>query len=117
LAISSDTCKGLENAVKVVFPHVEQKALNLISLTAFKKLQIPLSKLTPSCPFSRVGLGSIMSCGSISLLVTFGMPENYRMESILFEVVEVNLPFSLDSVVASAPASMSHHRHLRCGTT
>jgi hypothetical protein len=52
--------------------------LNLISLAAFKKLQIPISTLTPSCPFSGVGPVSIMSPGSISLLVTFGMPENYR---------------------------------------
>jgi hypothetical protein len=53
-------------------------ALNLISLAAFKKLQIPISTLAPSCPFSGVGPVSIMSPGSISLLVTFGMPENYR---------------------------------------
>jgi hypothetical protein len=32
--------------------------------------------------------------GCISLSVTFGTPENYRMESILFDIVEVNLPFN-----------------------
>jgi hypothetical protein len=51
-------------------------ALNLISLTAFKKMQILMLILAPSCPFSRVRPGSIMSCSSISLPVTFGMPKN-----------------------------------------
>jgi hypothetical protein len=32
--------------------------------------------------------------GSISILMTFGTPENYRMESILFDVADVNLPFN-----------------------
>jgi hypothetical protein len=68
--------------------------LNLISLVAFKKLQIPISKLLPSHKFFKVGPGSIMSPGSISLPVTFGMPENYRIESVLFNVAEVNLPFN-----------------------
>jgi hypothetical protein len=27
LAVSSDTCKGLENAVKTVFPHIEQRSV------------------------------------------------------------------------------------------
>jgi hypothetical protein len=69
-------------------------ALNLISLTTFKKLQIPMSKLQPSRPFSGVGPVAIMSCGCISLPVTFGMLENFRTESVLFNVVEVNLSFN-----------------------
>jgi hypothetical protein len=69
-------------------------ALNLISLVAFKKLQILMSKLTPSCPFLGVGLVSVMPHGSISLSATFRMPENYHMESVLFDIVEVNLPFN-----------------------
>jgi hypothetical protein len=47
---------------------------NLISLAAFQKLQISMSRLSPSRPFSGVGSGSIISHGSISLLVMFGMP-------------------------------------------
>jgi hypothetical protein len=43
-----------------------EAALNLISLAAFQKLQIPLSKLTPSRPFLGVGLSSIIPRGSIS---------------------------------------------------
>jgi hypothetical protein len=32
--------------------------------------------------------------GSIALLVTFGTEENFRTENVMFEVVEVNLPFN-----------------------
>jgi hypothetical protein len=58
-------------------------ALNLISLTAFQKPQIPMSRLSPSHPFLGVGPGSIIPCGSIFLPITFGTTENYRMESIV----------------------------------
>jgi hypothetical protein len=68
--------------------------LNLISLAALKKLQIPMPKLQPSRPFSRVGSVSVMSRGCISLPVTFEMPENFCTESVLFDVTEVNLPFN-----------------------
>jgi hypothetical protein len=53
-----------------------------------------MSKLTPSHPFSGVGPSSIIPHGSISLSVTFGTPENYRTESVVFDVMEVNLPFN-----------------------
>jgi hypothetical protein len=52
-------------------------ALNLISLAAFKKLQIPTGKR-----------------GCISLPVTFMTVENFRTESVLFDVAEVSLPFN-----------------------
>jgi hypothetical protein len=69
-------------------------SINLISLGTFKKMQILMSKLQPSRRFSIVGPGFIMSHGSVSHPVTFGTLENYRMESILFNIVEVNLPFN-----------------------
>jgi hypothetical protein len=69
-------------------------ALNLISLAAFKKLQIPMGKLQPSCPFSGVGPVLVMPRGCISLPVTFGTAENFHTESILFDVAEVSLPFN-----------------------
>jgi hypothetical protein len=37
---------------------------------------------------------SVIPCGCISLPVTFGMAENFRTESVLFDVVEVSLPFN-----------------------
>jgi hypothetical protein len=85
------------NITKVRLYHVlvdGRAAPNLISLAAFRKLQIPMSRLTPSHLFSGVGPGSIILCGSISLPVTFGTPENYRTESVIFDVAEVNLPFN-----------------------
>jgi hypothetical protein len=69
-------------------------ALNLISLAAFKKLQIPMSKLQPSRPFSGVGPVPVIPHGCISLPVTLRMPEDFRMESVLFDIVEVSLPFN-----------------------
>jgi hypothetical protein len=69
-------------------------ALNHISLASFKKLQKPMGKLQPSRPFSGVGLVLVTPRGCISLLVTFGMVENFRMESVLFDVAEVSLPFN-----------------------
>jgi hypothetical protein len=69
-------------------------ALNLISLISFKKLQISMSKLQLSRPFSGVDPVPIISCGCISLPVTFGTSENFCMESVLFDVMEVSLPFN-----------------------
>jgi hypothetical protein len=66
-------------------------ALNLV---AFKRLQILMSKLQPSSPFSRVGPVSVMLRGCISLPIIFGMPENFRTKSFLFDIVEVSLPFN-----------------------
>jgi hypothetical protein len=68
--------------------------LNLISLAALKKLQIPMGKLQPSRPFLGVVQVSVTPRGCISLPVTFGTEENFRMESILFDIAEVSLPFN-----------------------
>ena len=68
--------------------------LNVISYAAFKQLQIPESKLTPSRPFSGVGPHPVFPLGSIALPVTFGTEGNFRTESVLFDVAEVNLPFN-----------------------
>jgi hypothetical protein len=69
-------------------------ALNLISLAAFKKLQILMSKLQPSRPFSRVGPFLVIPRDCVPLLVTFRTPENFRTESVLFNIVEASLPFN-----------------------
>jgi hypothetical protein len=69
-------------------------ALNLISLAIFRKLQISMTKLQPSRPFSRVGSVLVIPRDCISLLVIFGTPENFCTESVLFNVVEVSLPFN-----------------------
>jgi hypothetical protein len=89
-------------------------ALNLISLVAFKRLQIPMSKLQPLHPFSRVGPVPVMPRGCISLPVTFGTPENFRTESILFDVTKVSLPFN---AILGRPAlyqfmAVAHYEYL-----
>jgi hypothetical protein len=68
--------------------------LNIISHAAFKQLQIPESRLGPSRPFSGVGPQPVYPLGSIALLVTFGIEENFRTKNVQFDVTEVNLPFN-----------------------
>jgi hypothetical protein len=68
--------------------------LSVISYAAFKHLQIPESKLTPSCPFSEVGPDPVYPVGTITLPVTFGTEDNFRTENVQFEVAKVNRPFN-----------------------
>jgi hypothetical protein len=89
-------------------------AINLISLAAFKKLQIPMEKLQLSRPFLGVGSVSVMPRGCISLPVTFGTAESFHTESILFDVAEVSLPFN---VILGRPAlyqfmAVAHYEYL-----
>jgi hypothetical protein len=53
-----------------------------------------MAKLQPSHLFSGVGQVSVMPRGCISLPVTFGTAESFRIESVLFEVAEVSLSFN-----------------------
>jgi hypothetical protein len=89
-------------------------ALNLISLAAFKKLQIPMGKLQPSHPFSGVGPVSVMLRGCISLPATFRTVESFRTESVIFDIAEVSLPFN---AVLGRPSlyqfmAVTHYRYL-----
>ena len=60
----------------------------------FYTTSIPESKLTPSSPFSGAGPHPVFPLGSITLPVTFGTEENFRTESVQFDIAEVNLPFN-----------------------
>jgi hypothetical protein len=73
-----------------------------------------MSRITLSHPFSGVGLSSIISCGSISLPVTFGMSDNYHTESVVFNVALVNLPFNaiLDRPVLDQFMAVVHYGYL-----
>jgi hypothetical protein len=53
-----------------------------------------MSRLTPSRSYLGMGLGSIILRGSISVPVTFGTPENYHTESVVFDITQFNLPFN-----------------------
>jgi hypothetical protein len=68
--------------------------LNVISHAAFKQLRISGSRLGPSRPFFVVGPQPVYPLRSIALPVTFGTEENFHTENVVFDVVEVNLPFN-----------------------
>jgi hypothetical protein len=55
-----------------------------------------------------------MSRGCISLPITFGMPENFRTESALFDAAELNLPFNaiLDRLTLYQFMVVAHYRYL-----
>jgi hypothetical protein len=76
-------------------------ALNLISLAAFKKLQIPMGKHQPSRPFSGVGPVSVTLRDCISLPGTFGTAENFRTESMLRRSASRSMPFWADQLCTS----------------
>jgi hypothetical protein len=73
-----------------------------------------MSRLSPSRPFLGVGPSSIIPRSSISLPVTFRTPKNYRTESAVFGVVEVNLPFN--TIIGRSALyqfmAVSHYRYL-----
>jgi hypothetical protein len=88
--------------------------LSVISYAAFKHLQIPESKLTPSRPFSGVGPNPVYPVGTITLPVTFGTEDNFRTKNVQFKVAEVNLPFN---AIIGRPAlylfmAVAHYRYL-----
>jgi hypothetical protein len=93
-------------------------ALNLISLAAFKMLQIPMGKLQPSRPFSGVGPVSVMPCGCISLPITFGTVESFCTESVVFNVHGGGSLWVLGSkdTILGTPALSSSWRWLIMGT-
>jgi hypothetical protein len=88
--------------------------LNVISHAAFKQLQIPGSWLGPSRPFSGVGPQPVYPLGSITLPVTFGTEENFRMENVQFDVAEVNLPFNaiIGRLALYRFMAIAHYRYL-----
>jgi hypothetical protein len=66
-------------------------SLNLLFASTLKKMGLNISKmLTPSrAPFYGIVLGNVATpLGSVVLLVTFGMKDNYRTEYIKFEVAD-----------------------------
>jgi hypothetical protein len=71
-------------------------------------------KLQPSRSFFEVGLVSVMLCRCISLPITFGTPENFRTESVLFDVADVSLPFNaiLDRPVLYQFMVVDHYGYL-----
>jgi hypothetical protein len=85
--------------------------LNIISVEVFEKMQVPYHRLMPTRPFFGVTEGSTMPIGQVRLLVTFGTRDNYRTESLDFNVAYIALPYN---AILSYPAlarfmAATHH--------
>jgi hypothetical protein len=68
--------------------------LNIISVEVFQKMQVPYHRLMPTRPFSGVTEGSTTPIGQVRLPVTFGTRDNYRTESLNFDIAYIALPYN-----------------------
>jgi hypothetical protein len=68
--------------------------LNIISVEVFEKMEVPYHRLMPTRPFFGVTEGSTMPIGQVPLPVTFGIWDNYRTESLDFDVAYIALPYN-----------------------
>jgi hypothetical protein len=68
--------------------------LNIISVEVFEKMQVPYHRLMPTRPFFGVTKGSTTPIGQVRLPVTFGTRDNYRTESLDFDVTYIVLPYN-----------------------
>jgi hypothetical protein len=68
--------------------------LNLISPDMLKKLQIPDEDLKKTGTFQGINQGKSQPKGKITLPVMFGGELNFRTEKVVFDVVELPLPFN-----------------------
>jgi hypothetical protein len=75
--------------------------LNIISVEVFKKMQVPYHQLMPTRPFFGVTEGSTMPIGQVRLPITFSTWDNYRTESLDFDVAYIALPYN---AILSYPA-------------
>jgi hypothetical protein len=68
--------------------------LNIISVEVFEKMQVPYHRLMPTRPFFGVTEGSTTPIGQVRLPITFGTRDNYRTESLNFDVAYIALPYN-----------------------
>jgi hypothetical protein len=68
--------------------------LNIISVEVFEKMQVPYHRLMPTQPFFGVTEGSTTPIGQVRLPITFGTRDNYRTESLDFDVAYIALPYN-----------------------
>jgi hypothetical protein len=68
--------------------------LNIISVEVFEKMQVPYHWLMPIRPFFGVTEGSTTPIGQVCLPVTYGTRDNYRTESLDFDVAYIALPYN-----------------------
>jgi hypothetical protein len=85
--------------------------LNIISVEVFEKMQVSYHRLMPTRPFFGVTEGSTTPIGQVRLPITFGTRDNYRTESLNFDVAYIALPYN---AILSYPAlarfmAATHH--------
>jgi hypothetical protein len=68
--------------------------LNIITVEVFEKMQVSYHQLMPTRPFFGVIEGSTTPIGQVRLPVTFGTRDNYRTESLDFDVAYIALPYN-----------------------
>jgi hypothetical protein len=68
--------------------------LNIISVEVFEKMKVPYHRLMLTRPFFGVTEGSTTPIGQVRLPVTFGTWDNYRTESLDFEVANIALSYN-----------------------
>jgi hypothetical protein len=68
--------------------------LNIISVEVFEKMHVPYHRLMPTRPFFRVTEGSTTPIGQVHLPGTFGTKDNYRTESLDFDVAYIALAYN-----------------------
>jgi hypothetical protein len=85
--------------------------LNIISVEIFEKMQVPYHWLVPTRPFFEVTEGSTMPIGQVCLPVTFGTRDNYRTESLDFDVAYISLSYNaiLDYPALARFMAATHH--------
>ena len=69
-------------------------SLNLLTAKVLATLQIPFSRLQDTGMFQGVNGNITRPLGKITLPVTFGGPENFRIEEIIFEMADTPLPYN-----------------------
>ena len=68
--------------------------LNLISSVVLQKLQIPDSELEETGTFQGINPGRSKPKGKITLPVTFVGELNFRTKRVMFDVVDIPLPYN-----------------------
>jgi hypothetical protein len=68
--------------------------LNLISVKLMEVLQISKRELTPTGAFRGAILDATQPLGTVVLPVNFRSRDNFRTENVMFNVVEIPLPYN-----------------------
>jgi hypothetical protein len=85
--------------------------LNIISVEVFEKMQVTYHRHMPTWPFFGVTEGSTTPIGQVRLPITFGPRDNYRTESLDFNVAYIALPYNaiLGYIALARFMAATHH--------